>query len=173
MRLMAGSYRTLLGGAKAALVITDPPYNVAINGHAGGKGQIQHRDFAMGCGEMTSAAFTTFLITTFEHLAANSTDGSIHYTFMDWRHMREMLEAGHAVYSELKISASGTRPMGVWASFTGPSTNWSLSGNRERPLTSITLSLASTGATAPTSGIMPGSIRFGRSVWTSCRCTQR
>jgi DNA modification methylase len=100
--LDGGSYRTLLGGARAGLVITDPPYNVAINGHAGGKGQIQHRDFEMGCGEMTSAAFTTFLITTFEHLAANSTDGSIHYTFMDWRHMREMLEAGHAVYSELK-----------------------------------------------------------------------
>src|ERR1700681_2598505 len=70
-RLLCGNalesvcYGTLLGGAKAALVITDPPYNVAINGHVGGKGQIQHRDFEMGCGEMTSSAFTTFLTTTF------------------------------------------------------------------------------------------------------------
>src|SRR5882724_8535940 len=100
--LDSGCYGTLLGGAKAALVITDPPYNVAINGHVGGKGQIQHRDFAMGCGEMTSSDFTTFLTTTFEHLAANSTDGSIHYAFMDWRHMQEMLQAGNAVYTELK-----------------------------------------------------------------------
>ena len=107
-RLLCGSaldgsaYVTLLEGAKAALAITDPPYNVAINGHVGGKGQIQHRAFEMACGEMTEAGFTTFLTTTFQHLAAHSTDGSIHYVFMDWRHMQEMLTAGHAVYSELK-----------------------------------------------------------------------
>jgi hypothetical protein len=29
-------------------------------------------------------------------------DGSIHFLCMDWRHMREMMEAGHAVYDELK-----------------------------------------------------------------------
>jgi hypothetical protein len=87
--LDAGAYVTLLEGAKVALVITDPPYDVAINGHVGGKGQIQHRDFEMACGEMTQAGFTTFLTTTFERLAAQSTDGAIHYVFMDWRHMQE------------------------------------------------------------------------------------
>jgi DNA modification methylase len=122
-RLLCGNaldsicYDTLLGGTKAALVITDPPYNVAINGHVGGKGQIQHRDFAMGCGEMTSSDFTTFLTTTFEHLAANSTDGSIHYAFMDWRHMQEMLEAGHAVYSELKNLCVWNKTNGGMGSF--------------------------------------------------------
>jgi DNA modification methylase len=112
-----GCYGTLLGGAKAALVITDPPYNVAINGHVGGNGQIQHRDFEMGCGEMTSSAFTTFLTTTFGHLVANSTDGSIHYAFMDWRHMQEMLEAGHAVYSELKNLCVWNKTNGGMGSF--------------------------------------------------------
>jgi DNA modification methylase len=107
----------LLGGAKATLVITDPPYNVAINGHVGGKGQIQHRDFEMGCGEMTSSAFTTFLTMTFGHLAANSTEGSIHYTFMDWRHMQEMLEAGQAVYSELKNLCVWNKTNGGMGSF--------------------------------------------------------
>ena len=34
-------------------------------------------------------------------LIANSQDGSIHYICMDWRHMREMLDAG-SVYTELK-----------------------------------------------------------------------
>jgi DNA modification methylase len=115
--LESGCYGTLLGGAKAALVITDPPYNVAINGHVGGKGQIQHRDFEMGCGEMTSSAFTTFLTTTFGHLAANSADGSIHYAFMDWRHMQEMLEAGHAVYSELKNLCVWNKTNGGMGSF--------------------------------------------------------
>jgi DNA modification methylase len=115
--LDSGCYGTLLGGAKAALVITDPPYNVAINGHVGGKGQIQHRDFAMGCGEMTSSDFTTFLTKTFEHLVANSADGSIHYAFMDWRHMQEMLEAGHAVYSELKNLCVWNKTNGGMGSF--------------------------------------------------------
>jgi DNA modification methylase len=115
--LNAGSYLTLLGGAKASLAITDPPYNVAINGHVGGKGQIQHRDFEMGCGEMTSPAFTAFLTNVFQHLAASSVDGSIHYAFMDWRHMGEMLQAGHAVYSELKNLCVWNKTNGGMGSF--------------------------------------------------------
>jgi len=96
------SYDNLLDGSKASLIFTDPPYNVTIDGNVGGKGQIHHRTFAMGCGEMTSTAFTSFLTQTFQHLAAHSQDGSIHYTCMDWRHMQEMLTAGYEVYSELK-----------------------------------------------------------------------
>jgi len=100
--LEGGSYNKLLDGSKASLIFTDPPYNVTIDGNVGGKGQIHHRPFAMGCGEMTTSGFTSFLTTTFQHLAVNSLDGSIHYTCMDWRHMQEMLAAGYAVYSELK-----------------------------------------------------------------------
>ena len=37
----------------------DPPYNVKINGHANAKGR--HREFAMASGEMSEAAFRTFL----------------------------------------------------------------------------------------------------------------
>jgi hypothetical protein len=61
-----------------------------------------HRSFAMGCGEMSEAEFTGFLTKIFQQLMAHSADGSIHQICMDWRHMPEMLEAGHAVYSELK-----------------------------------------------------------------------
>jgi DNA modification methylase len=115
--LDASAYPTLLEGAKVGLVVTDPPYNVAINGHVGGKGQIHHRDFEMACGEMTPPAFTGFLTRTFEHLAANSADGSIHFTFMDWRHMQEMLEAGGAVYSELKNLCVWNKTNGGMGSF--------------------------------------------------------
>jgi DNA modification methylase len=100
--LDGASYDRLLDGAKASLIFTDPPYNVAIDGHVRGNGLTRHREFAMGSGEMTPSAFTSFLTTTFQHLAANSLDGSIHYTCMDWRHMQEMLAAGYVVYSELK-----------------------------------------------------------------------
>ena len=100
--LSGSCYDNLLDGSKANLIITDPPYNVAIDGHVGGLGQVHHRAFAMACGEMTSPAFTGFLTKVFGQLVTNSLDGSIHYVCMDWRHMREMLTAGHAVYSELK-----------------------------------------------------------------------
>jgi hypothetical protein len=98
----AEAYGQLLGGDKAAFVFTDPPYNVPIDGHVCGLGRIRHRSFAMGCGEMSSAQFADFLTTIFKLLVAHSTDGSIHQICMHWRHMGEMLEAGTALYTELK-----------------------------------------------------------------------
>ena len=83
-------------------MLTDSPYNVPIDGHVCGLGSIRHEDFAMGCGEMNPTQFTSFLASVFELLCRHSTDGSIHQTCMDWRHMREMLEAGYAHYAELK-----------------------------------------------------------------------
>ena len=45
--LTADSYERLMRGERADLVITDPPYNVVIDGHATGNGSIHHREFAM------------------------------------------------------------------------------------------------------------------------------
>ena len=92
----------LMDGEQAQMVFTDPPYNLPIDGHVGGSGSIKHREFAMASGEMTSTAFTGFLRTAFENLAAHSVDGSIHFVCMDWRHMPEILDAGEDVYAELK-----------------------------------------------------------------------
>ena len=92
----------LMDGEKAEMVFTDPPYNVAIDGNVSGLGKIRHREFAMASGEMTRDQFVTFLSSGFANLAAHSSDGSIHFVCMDWRHMGEMLEAGAANYSELK-----------------------------------------------------------------------
>jgi DNA modification methylase len=96
------AYAQLLDGTKAEFVFTDPPYNVAIDGHVCGLGRVRHREFAMGCGEMSEAEFTAFLKTVFALLAETSVDGSIHQICMDWRHIGEMLAAGRAVYTELK-----------------------------------------------------------------------
>ena len=93
---------TLMDGAVAQMVFTDPPYNVPIQGHVGGSGAIQHREFAMASGEMSASHFTDFLRTSFENMVAHAADGSIHFICMDWRHMGELLAAGHAVYAELK-----------------------------------------------------------------------
>lgn len=92
----------LMEGELARMVFADPPYNVKIDGHVGGSGKIKHREFAMASGEMTDGEFTAFLTTALRNLADHSVVGSIHFLCMDWRHMREMLAAGHAVYDELK-----------------------------------------------------------------------
>jgi DNA modification methylase len=98
----AATYQALLGEERAQLVFTDPPYNVPISGHVGGLGAIQHREFAMASGEMSPAEFTAFLQSVFSHLATFSTDGSIHFQCMDWRHVGEILAAGTAAYTDLK-----------------------------------------------------------------------
>jgi DNA modification methylase len=96
------SYVRLLEGEKAAIAINDFPYNVPIAGHVGGKGRIQHREFAMASGEMTDAEFRAFLGTACGHLVRHSVDGAIHYAFMDWRSSRLLQEAADPHYSELK-----------------------------------------------------------------------
>jgi ParB-like chromosome segregation protein Spo0J len=98
----AESYETLLGEERAALVICDGPYNVPIQGHVSGNGRVRHREFAMASGEMSVAEFTAFLRSVFRMCARFSVEGSIHYQFMDWRHLREILDAADGVYSEFK-----------------------------------------------------------------------
>lgn len=99
--LLASDYTTVLGPNKAHVVFTDPPYNVPIAGHVTGNGGVQHREFAMACGEMSVEQFTAFLKQVVTRLIESSTDGSIHYLCMDWRHLPEILSAG-ALYTELK-----------------------------------------------------------------------
>jgi hypothetical protein len=95
-------FATLMGEERATVVFTDPPYNVPIDGHASGLGAIHHRPFPMATGEMDKPAFTAFLAQACQNLAAFSTDGSIHFICMDWRHLYELLTAGQDVYDELK-----------------------------------------------------------------------
>lgn len=100
--LNGNSYSRLMDGRRADMVFTDPPYNVKIAGHATGLGATQHKNFKMASGEMSESEFTDFLAQTFTLLVSHSIDGSLHYVFMDWRHMREILTAGKQVYTELK-----------------------------------------------------------------------
>lgn len=111
------SYIALMGDERARMVFADPPYNVPIDGHVGGLGAVKHDEFAMASGEMSPAEFVAFLRTAFGHAATWSMDGAIHYQCMDWRHMGEMLEAGHAVYSDLKNLCVWSKDNGGMGSF--------------------------------------------------------
>jgi DNA modification methylase len=96
--LEAGAWERLVGGEMAALVVTDPPYNVAINGHVSGLGKHRHREFGMAAGEMAAAEFQAFLQTAMAHAHQWSAPGSVHYWAMDWRHVVELGAAGRGVY---------------------------------------------------------------------------
>jgi DNA modification methylase len=100
--LDAAAFAALMGEERAAVVFSDAPYNVAIDGHASGLGAIHHRPFPMASGEMDKEAFTAFLSQACRNLAAFSADGSLHYLCMDWRHLDELLAAGRDAYGELK-----------------------------------------------------------------------
>ena len=106
-----------MGGERARMVFTDPPYNVPIDGHVGGLGKTKHREFAMASGEMSPAEFTAFLGTTFRNLADHSLDGAIHFICMDWRHMQEVMAAGQGAYSELKNLVVWAKDNGGMGSF--------------------------------------------------------
>lgn len=98
----AASYERLLGDELASLIFTDPPYNVRVNGHVCGKGSIKHDEFAMASGEMLEEEFEEFLRTFLVLLVQFSSNGSLHFACMDWRHIRSLLNVGKGVYTELK-----------------------------------------------------------------------
>jgi DNA modification methylase len=99
--LEEASYAALMQGRKAQMVFTDPHYNVRIDGNATGSGNTHHREFAMAAGEMSEKQFTEFLTNSCSLLGKHSASGSLHYLCMDWRHLKELLEAGRKAYSDL------------------------------------------------------------------------
>ena len=146
-------YARLLEGETADLVLTDPPFNVRVDGNVSGLGKVRHEEFAMASGEMSEADFTSFLSTFLGNAKAHSRGGAILFVFMDWRHLFELTCAGREQGLALKNLI-------VWAKDNGgrfivPGTSWCLSSRTATQPTPTPLSLASTAATAPMSGNMP------------------
>jgi DNA modification methylase len=110
-------YSRLLGAEKADLIFTDPPYNVEIDGNVTGLGRHSHREFAMAAGEMSPEAFTEFLTITLSNAASVCKDGAIAFACMDWRHIREMTEAGEAAFTEFKNLCVWNKTNGGMGSF--------------------------------------------------------
>jgi DNA modification methylase len=95
------SYERLMQGKSAQMAFLDPPYNVPVTRHVGGRGRTKHREFTCAAGEMSSDEFAAFLEQATRLCAANSQEGAIHFVCMDWRHTGEMLKAGDSAYDRL------------------------------------------------------------------------
>jgi len=98
--LEENSYKRIMGDSKAAMVFADPPYNVPIDGHVSGNGAVQHREFAMACGEMSSEQFTAFLSKSLGFCAEHSRTDALQYICMDWRHIDELQRAAKACFDQ-------------------------------------------------------------------------
>lgn len=88
----------VVGSEMAAAMFSDPPYNVAINGHAGGKGRIQHAEFAMASGEMTGQEFETFLHDAMRVCVEHTREGGVHFVCMDHHHADQLMTALAPLY---------------------------------------------------------------------------
>ena len=105
-RLLCGDARTnddlarLMDGSRASMAFLDPPYNVRVRDIVG-RGRVQHPEFVMASGELSSDGFVTFLRDTLTQAAEVSKDGAVHYICMDWRHIGDLIAAGSDVYAAM------------------------------------------------------------------------
>jgi ParB-like nuclease domain/DNA methylase len=165
-RLLCGDARSVADVARvcdakrATLLFTDPPYNVKIDGHVSGLGRNKHREFVFASGEMNADAFTQFLTESLKAAAANLTDGAIAYICMDWRHMRELLTAGHVAFEELKNVCVWNKCNGGMGAFYRSKHELVFVFKKGRVHTSIISGWAKPAATARMSGTMQASIRL-------------
>jgi len=96
----AQTFQSLMQQKAAAAVFCDPPYNVSARS-IGGRGRVQHEDFAFAAGEMSQPEFQDFLRKTLGNAIAASRPGAVHYACMDWRHVAELIEVGRELYEEM------------------------------------------------------------------------
>src|ERR1700682_3053814 len=110
-------YQRLLEDQKADVVLTDPPFNVPIDGHVSGLGKVKHQDFAMASGEMSEREFTDFLSSFLGCAKVCCKDGAIMFVFMDWPHLTELNPAGRDNDLDLKnlvVWAQDNASMGTY-----------------------------------------------------------
>jgi DNA modification methylase len=105
-RLLCGDARSrpdldrLMQSAQAGMMFADPPYNIRVV-DVQGRGRIKHQEFAFASGEMSDSEYIAFLMESLGNAARVSVDGAVHYVCHDWRHVREISEAGRKVYGAM------------------------------------------------------------------------
>ena len=94
------SFTRLMDGGLAAAVISDPPYNVAVRSIIG-RGKVRHEEFTCASGEMSRRQYRAFLERMLGSGARVSQPGALHYLFIDWRHIVDVVSIGEKVFDAL------------------------------------------------------------------------
>ena len=105
----------LMGGEKARMMFTDPPYNLEVDGVISGLGKVKHREFAMASGEMSDEEFLAFLTRYIVNAVPHMVNGAIGYHFMDGKHIHQLILAGIAAglsYKQILVWRKGNAGMG-------------------------------------------------------------
>jgi DNA modification methylase len=110
------AFRRLMARDRADMIIADPPYNLPARSIQG-RGRIRHRNFVAGSGELSSSEFSAFLSESLALAVKFSRAGSLHYVFMDWRHMGELRAAADDVYGDLVNLCVWVKPNSGQGSF--------------------------------------------------------
>lgn len=105
----------LLDGERAGMAFTDPPFNVSNAGHVTKRDGV--REFPMAAGEMSRREFTEFLSASLALIARYSIGGAVVYVCMDWRHTRELLDAGEPTFGPEKNRIVWTKTSGGQGTF--------------------------------------------------------
>jgi DNA modification methylase len=105
-RLLCGDARDpcdfarLMNGASASAVFCDPPYNLRVSG-IGGRGRVRHPEFAFASGEMSPSQYRKFLHETLGNGVRVSSQGAVHFIFIDWRHIGDLIDVGRELYDAM------------------------------------------------------------------------
>lgn len=93
-------FKKLVGTKRARAVFTDPPFNLGSR-QIGGRGRIQHRDFAFAAGEMSPKAYRIFLTDTLGNGVSVSAPGAVHFVCIDWRHVADLVEVASPLFEQM------------------------------------------------------------------------
>lgn len=96
----AADFAVLMNGESAAAVFCDPPYNRRVS-EIGGRGHVQHPEFAFASGEMSAGQYRKFLAATLGHGIRVSHAGAVHFVCIDWRHVADLVEVGRDLYETM------------------------------------------------------------------------
>lgn len=102
------SYARLMNGARAQLALTDPPYAVAVNKVV----STRHRDFVEGGGDMDQVQFEAMIEATFREIQSVLVDGGMLMSFMDYKHVTDLVIIGEELGFSLVNLITWVKPQG-------------------------------------------------------------
>lgn len=110
------AYARLLDGDEPRLLVTDPPYGIAVR-KISGKGRTSHPEFVEGSDDMPIAAFLEFSKAFLRAATSVLPKGSLIYAWIDWRNVASLIEAGRSLGLELVNIACWNKGTGGMGSF--------------------------------------------------------